>query len=75
MIEDHSDSERENLLPSLHGLFFPITSKGSFITIIPQRIAHTTHIARGNLLPPLHGLLFLISSKGSFKACDTNLDI
>ena len=40
MVKDHSDSERENLLPP-HGLLFPISSKGSFICTIPQRIAHT----------------------------------
>ena len=33
MVNDHSDSERENPLP-LHGLLFPISSKGSFIRII-----------------------------------------
>ena len=32
---DRTD-ERENLLPSLHGLLFPISGKGSFICIIPQ---------------------------------------
>ena len=42
MVKDHSDSERGNLLPP-HGLFFLISSKGSFICIITQtRIAHTT---------------------------------
>ena len=35
MVKDHSDSERENLLPP-HGLLFPISSKGSFICIIPE---------------------------------------
>ena len=41
MVKDHSDSERGNqLLP--HGLLFPISSKGSFICIIPDRLAHTT---------------------------------
>ena len=35
MIKDHSDSERRNLLPP-HRLLFPISSKGSFICIIPQ---------------------------------------
>ena len=35
MVKDHSDRERGNLLPP-HGLLFPITSKGSFICIIPQ---------------------------------------
>ena len=40
MVKDHSDSERGNLL-LLHGLVFLISSKGSFICIIPQ-ITHTT---------------------------------
>ena len=31
MVKNHSDSERGNPLPALHGLFFPISSKGSFI--------------------------------------------
>ena len=35
MVKDHSDSERGNLLLS-HGLLFPISSKGSFISTIPQ---------------------------------------
>ena len=35
MVKDQSDSERGNPLPS-HGLLFPISSKGSFICIIPQ---------------------------------------
>ena len=35
MVNDHSDSERGNPLPS-HGLHFPINSKGSFICTIPQ---------------------------------------
>ena len=35
MVKDHSDSERVNPLPP-HGLLFPISSKGSFICIIPQ---------------------------------------
>ena len=35
MVKDHSESERGNLLPP-HGLLFPISSKGSFICIIPQ---------------------------------------
>ena len=30
MVKDHSDSERENLLPP-HGLLFSIINKGSFI--------------------------------------------
>ena len=35
IVKDHSDSERGNLLPP-YGLLFPISSKGSFICIIPQ---------------------------------------
>ena len=35
-----SDNERGNPLPK-HGLLFPISSKGSFICIIHDRIAHT----------------------------------
>ena len=36
MVNDHSDSEKGNPLPP-HGLLLPISSKGSFICIIPQR--------------------------------------
>ena len=39
MVNDHSDSERGNPLPP-HGLLFPISSKGSFICIIPQTGKH-----------------------------------
>ena len=35
MVKYHSDSERGNL-PPLHGLLFSISSKVSFICIIPQ---------------------------------------
>ena len=35
MVKDYSDSERGNPLPP-HRLLFPISSKGSFICIIPQ---------------------------------------
>ena len=43
MVNDHSDSERGNLLPP-HGLLFPISSKGSFICMHhpKDRITHTT---------------------------------
>ena len=34
MVKDHSDSEKGNPLPP-HGLLFPISSKCSFICIIP----------------------------------------
>ena len=36
MVKDHSESERGNLLQPLHGLLFPISSKGSFICTILQ---------------------------------------
>ena len=35
MVKDHSDSERGKPLPP-HRLLFPISSRGSFICIIPQ---------------------------------------
>ena len=35
MVKDHSDSERGNPLPP-HGLLFPISSKSSFISTMPQ---------------------------------------
>ena len=35
MVKDNSDSEKGNPMPP-HGLLFPISSKGSFICIIPQ---------------------------------------
>ena len=40
MVKDHSDSERGNPLSPLHGLLFPISSKGSFICTIPQTEQH-----------------------------------
>ena len=36
MVKDHSDSERGNPLPPRNGLFFPNSSKVSFIYTIPQ---------------------------------------
>ena len=45
MVKAHSDSERGNLLPP-HRLLFPISSKGSFICIIPQTGYYTS---RGTL--------------------------
>ena len=45
MVKDHSDSERGNLLPP-HRLLSPISSKGSFICIIPQTGCYTS---RGTL--------------------------
>ena len=49
MLKDHSYSRRENWLPLLHGLFFLISSKGSFICIILQQdstyhcLCYTSH--------------------------------
>ena len=40
MVKDHSYSERGNPLPP-HGLLFLISSKGSFICKITNRITHT----------------------------------
>ena len=43
MVKDHSYSERGNPHPILHGLLFPISSKGYFIFTIPtDRKAYTT---------------------------------
>ena len=36
MVKDKLDSEKENLLPPLPGLLFPISSKESFICTNPQ---------------------------------------
>ena len=36
MVKDRSYSERGNSLPPLHGLLFPISSKGSFICTTPH---------------------------------------
>ena len=36
MVKDHSDSERGNLLPTLHGLILSISSKVFFIYIMSQ---------------------------------------
>ena len=35
-VKVHSYRKRGNLLPELHGILFPISSKGSFICTIPQ---------------------------------------
>ena len=43
MVKVHSESERGNPLPPLHGLLFSISSKGCFNMHYPtNRIAHTT---------------------------------
>ena len=40
MVKDHSDSERGNALPPLHGLLFSISSMGSFICTSPQAVVY-----------------------------------
>ena len=47
MVKDHSDSERGNPLPTLHGLLFFISSKGSFICIIPPVLHDWCNKAHG----------------------------
>ena len=42
MVKDHSDSDRRNPLPQLHGILFPVGSKESFYPT--DRILHTTGI-------------------------------
>ena len=41
VMSDHSDSERGNPLMPLHEILFLISSKGSFICTIPDRIVYT----------------------------------
>ena len=78
MTEDHSDSERGNTLPPLHGLLFPIRRKegnvlfNDALNTFYLRLYGVRHMVKdhfdsekGNLLPP-HRLLFPINSKGSF---------
>ena len=43
MVKDHSNSERGNLLPPLHGLLFLISSMGSFIYASLHRQDSTFH--------------------------------
>ena len=42
LLKDHSDSERGITLPPLHGLLFPISSKGS-LNASPHRQDNTYH--------------------------------
>ena len=53
MVKDHSESERGNMLSSLHGLLFPISSKGSLLYAPSHRQDSTYHnlcyIGRGEL--------------------------
>ena len=46
MVKNHSDSERGNLLPLLHGLLFPISSKGYFYMKSSHRKDSTYHARR-----------------------------
>ena len=49
IVKDHSDSKKRNLLLQLHGLLFPISSKGYFKCTIP-------HTGKYILWPLLHQL-------------------
>ena len=64
MVKDHSDSEKGNPLPP-HRLLFPISSKGSFICTIPDRIAHTTAFVK-----PVVAFIFLRSKQGSVQVSE-----
>ena len=44
MGKDYLDSKRGNLLPLLHGLLLPISSKGSFICTISHDPSHYTQM-------------------------------
>ena len=50
-----SDIKRGNLLPPLHGLIFPSSSKGAFIHTIPVLIVHTTAYIYIYILVMQHG--------------------
>ena len=68
IVNDHSDSERGNLLPP-HGLLFPISSKGSFICIIPLTDKHTPrpllHQSMGNHKPLEEGMQYAYNVKAN----------
>ena len=42
MVKDYSDSKRENPLPSLHDLLFPISNASFCVYHLTDRITHTT---------------------------------
>ena len=49
MVKDHSDSDRENLLPPLYELCFPISSKGFFyVHHRTDKRAHTLYPSWNN---------------------------
>ena len=52
LVKNHSDSERGNLLPSLHGLLFPISSKEYFYAV-----SHEQDSTYHGLLYPICGAL------------------
>ena len=66
MVKDHSDSERGNSLPP-HGILIPISSKGSFICIIPQT---GWHIPR----PLLHSRRSLAGTRNSSMSPPWRID-
>ena len=56
MVKDHSDSERGNPLLPLHGLLFPISSKGSFCMHHPTDMI--THTMGGALVGARNSAMF-----------------
>ena len=62
MVKDHSESKKGNLVQPLRGILFSISSKGSIICRIPERIAHTLafvtpvveHWLEQEIAPSLH---------------------
>ena len=44
MAKNHSDNDRGNLLPLLHGLFLLFSSMGHFTCIVLHRILHTAFV-------------------------------
>ena len=69
MVKDRSDSERENLLPPLHGLLFLVGNGKLYLRvhIYIQVSGHACSLAQPLAWPvTLSGAGFLINSKGSF---------
>ena len=51
MVKDHSDSDRRNPLPS-RKILFPISSNGSFVCIISDKVTHTTAFVNSSIGQP-----------------------
>ena len=48
-VKDHSDSERGNMLPSLHRLLFPFSNKGTFTCTIRKHLDNSAYKAVADL--------------------------